>query len=151
MTRHHAELLVPHSRQRIFELVAHVEHYPEFVPWWIAARVTGKHHLIYETEQIMGMGPVRIRFHSQTELHPPDRIIVSSHGGMVKDLDLTWQFEDAAPPPGLVGEACLVSLDMTLQLSSPRMQALLAGMEREAAPKLVRAFADRADHLYSGH
>ncbi len=145
MTNHSAERILPYSRRQIFDLVADVEHYAEFVPGWLAARVTGKKPLVYHTEQIMGLGPVRLRFHSDTELHPPDRITVTAHGDTVRDMRLLWTFDEtgSVDAPG-----CVVRLEMTLLLSSPRLQKMLAGLEKDMAPKLVDAFDKRARHVY---
>ncbi|WP_413205182.1 type II toxin-antitoxin system RatA family toxin [Rhodospirillum sp. A1_3_36] len=142
MTQHHAERVLPFSRRQMFDLVADVERYPDFVPWWIAARVTGKRHLVYHTEQIMGMGPVRLRFQSDTTLHPPDRISVVSHGDAIKDMNLVWRFDEHP-------EGCLISLDMTMVLGARKLEKLLAGMTEEAAVKLVEAFEKRAHVLFS--
>jgi coenzyme Q-binding protein COQ10 len=141
MTQHHAERTLPYSRRQMFDLVADVERYPDFVPWWIAARVTGKRHLVYHTEQIMGMGPVRLRFQSDTTLHPPDRISVVSRGDAVKDMNLVWRFDDHP-------EGCHVTLDMTLILGARKLESLLTGLTEEAATKLVDAFEKRAHALY---
>ncbi|HAQ00041.1 MAG TPA: ubiquinone-binding protein, partial [Rhodospirillum rubrum] len=77
MSVHHAERFLPFSDLQMFTLVADVERYPQFVPWWIAARVIdsrpapagdGPDAKIYRTDQVIGMGPVRLRFTSRTLL-----------------------------------------------------------------------------------
>ncbi|ABC24023.1 type II toxin-antitoxin system RatA family toxin [Rhodospirillum rubrum] len=153
MSVHHAERFLPFSDLQMFTLVADVERYPQFVPWWIAARVIdsrpapagdGPDAKIYRTDQVIGMGPVRLRFTSRTLLVSPRRISVASQGGgPVRDLSLDWWFD--AQPGG-----CLTRLDMTLDLGSRSLENLLAGMSSEAAVKLVDAFERRAHALYQG-
>ncbi|CCG06905.1 type II toxin-antitoxin system RatA family toxin [Pararhodospirillum photometricum] len=144
MARYHAERPVPFSADQMFDLVADVERYPEFVPWWTAARVTHTTPTLYHTTQSMGLGPVHLTFASETHLRRPERIHVTATGGGVRTLVLTWQF---TPRP----QGCLTRLDMTLEMTSPALDLLVGRLSREAARTLVEAFERRARAVYPRH
>jgi len=54
------ERLLPYSRARLFDLAADVERYPEFLRWWISARIRRRQTDVYYTDQVVafGEGPV---------------------------------------------------------------------------------------------
>ena len=76
------ERLLPYTAEQLFHLAADVERYPEYLRWWIAARIRKREANVYCTDQVLGLGPVRVRFGSrtvlQTVLQPPTRIDVTS-------------------------------------------------------------------------
>lgn len=144
MPRYHANRLLPFSREDMFALVADVEAYPQFLPWWTRARVVSRDGLVYRTDQSLGLGPVALRFPSETRLMPPERIEVRAHHGPVRELSLIWRFE--ARPVG-----CLVRLDMTLMLASAPLNALVARLHQEAATSMIAAFERRARAVYRPH
>jgi hypothetical protein len=89
---------LPYSPKQLFDLAADVERYPDFVPWWVAARVWKREGNVYYTDRVIGFAMVRKRFRSKTILHRPERIDVTSTDGPVTALT-----------PELEGEARCVS------------------------------------------
>ena len=71
---------LPYSPEQPFDLAADVERYPEFLHWWITARVRKREAEVYCTHQVLGIGPIRIEFESRTVLRRPERIDVTSNG-----------------------------------------------------------------------
>lgn len=145
MPRYHARRLLPFARDTIFSLVADVERYPEFLPWWTQARVIERLPGAYRTDQSLGIGPLTVRFPSHTRLEPPERIEVVARHGPVRDLHLVWRFEAPAP------DRCLTRLDMTLALASPALDAMVGRLHRQAAVSMVEAFEKRAHALFGTH
>lgn len=141
MARYRAQTIVPYTREQMFDLVADVESYPRFVPWWIDAKITGKANDRYKTLQTMGLGPVRLRFASETEMIRPENIHVMARGGGLKHLELTWRFE--ARPDG-----CQTSLEMEMVMSSRTLDLIVSRLSKDAARTLVDAFCARARTLY---
>ena len=90
---------LPYSAEQIFALVADVERYPEFLPWWVAAKVQKREPQAYETDQVIRFGVVRQRFSSRTILEPHRRISVTATGSSLRRLELDWWFE-ALPDDG---------------------------------------------------
>jgi coenzyme Q-binding protein COQ10 len=142
MPVHKVRCSLPYTREQLFDLAADVERYPEFVPWWAAARVWKRDGNVYYTDQVIRFAMVRKRFESRTVLRRPERIDVTSTDGPVRDLQLTWLFE---PGPGNGSE---VSLAVELELRSPLIEdVFLRAMVRVIGP-IMAAFENQAHRLY---
>jgi coenzyme Q-binding protein COQ10 len=137
-----AERLLPYSPEQLFDLAADVERYPEFLRWWITARVRRREGEVYYTDQALGLGPVRLRFGSRTELHRPERIDVTSDESPFRQFKLSWFFES------LPGVRCRVTLAAQLELHSYLLQRLAEQVLPGAVADIVAAFETRAHRLY---
>lgn len=122
----------------LFDLAADVERYPEFLPWWIAARVLRRDGKVYYTDQILGLGPLRVRFVSKAVLHRPRRIDVTSDKPPFRRFALTWIFEPIA------GAGCRVSVVATLALRSRLLQRVVDQLLPVAVSGIITAFEARA-------
>jgi coenzyme Q-binding protein COQ10 len=127
---------------QLFDLVADVERYPEFVPWWAAARIRRHEGESYYTEQIINMKVFRHRFSSRTILRRPSSIDIISTDKPFKDLKICWQFKPA-PFSG-----CMIHLAVDFQLRSTSLERLVGSAANDAVHKLVVAFEERAMQVY---
>lgn len=128
--------------QKMFNLVADVERYPEFLPTWQAVRVRNRTAQGYDTDQVVRLGPVRNTFTTHTSLRPPGTILVQSSQAPFREFALTWTFDHADDG------GCQISLDVRFELRSRALSALGALLSRESVTRLVAAFEDRARTLY---
>ena len=71
MPTHAEERLLPFSQQQLFDLVADVARYPEFLPWCVACRVTKSDGRLIEADLMIGFKMVRERFPSRVTLSAP--------------------------------------------------------------------------------
>lgn len=141
LTPHRESRLVAVSAERLFDLVADVERYPEFLPLMRKAVIVGRSENAYETEQTLALGLLEHRFRTRTELDRPHAIRVSSSDRAFSRFEIRWAF--TATPEG----HCQVdfSLDFAIRslLLKPIGDALLAPM----ALTMVDAFVARARKL----
>lgn len=137
------ERLLPYSSEQLFALAADVERYPEFLRWWIAARIRKREADVYYTEQVLGLGPVRVSFGSKTVLQRPERIEVTSEEPPFRRFHLSWAFESR---PG----GCRVCLAAALEFQSHLLQRLVDRMLSAEIAEIISAFEDRAHRLYAG-
>ena len=146
MAAHKERRLLFHEPEQIFDLVADVESYPDFLPLWRSATVrkslTGSQGAWYHTEQVIQLGPARKRFRTRTELHRPHRIEVSSSDPLFRQFTILWQFE---PKPG---RACLVDFSLRCTARSPLLQPIFELVLMDAARSIVTAFESRAGEVY---
>ncbi len=137
-----ARCALAYRPEQLFDLAADVERYPEFLPWWIAARVRKREGNVYCTDQVVGFGPVRERFGSKTVLQRPERIEVTSTDGMFRNFHLTWLFDP------LPGNGCEVALAVDLELRSKLIQDVLGRAILRTLGSIMSAFEARAHRLY---
>ena len=138
MTTRTVHRVVPFTPEQIFDLVADVERYPEFVPWWAAAHITAREDGVYYTDQIVRIALLRLRFATKTSLVRPCRIDVTSADRAFRRFHVGWTFE------ALAGRRCDVGLTMTFQLRSRLLQEISAAFLEGAPARLISAFESRA-------
>jgi len=125
----------------LFDLASDVECYPEFLRWWIAARVLRRGKKVYYTEQILGLGPLRVRFNSKTILHRPRRIDVTSDEPPFRHFALSWIFEPVSDT------GCRVSLLAEMELRSPALQRVVNLVLPRGIANIADAFEARARRI----
>ncbi len=133
---------LPYSAEQIFALVADVERYPEFLPWWVAARVRRREAHAYETDQVIRFELVRERFSSRTMLEPHRRISVTGSGGALRRLELDWGFE------ALPGDHAEVRLSAEIAFGSYPLEALFERVLTRALGRIITAFEGRARQVH---
>ncbi len=142
MTTYRDSQQIPVARERLFDLVADVERYPEFLSLWKNARVYDRpNETTYFTEQEIGLGPLQERFRTKTVMKRPDTIEVTSHDGLFRTFRILWTFTDLG-----VGErpSCRADVALTWQVRSWLMQRAIDVVLPETARSMVQAFARRA-------
>jgi len=139
MSIHTERRLVHAPQERLFELIADVEKYPDFLPMWIDARIYRRRGDTYFTEQEIGLGPVRQRFRTKTVLASPARIeVTSADDGLFREFFIRWDLASA-------GQNCRVDITLSWEVRSYLMQKAIDLLLPETARSMVRAFERRAD------
>jgi coenzyme Q-binding protein COQ10 len=149
MPRFSSKRRVNHSAERMFELVADVERYPEFVPMCQALKVRQRTEGTDGTETIVADMTVSFKllretFTSRVTLDRPNlKILVEYLRGPFSSMENRWTFE----PRG--DTACDVTFFIAYEFRN-RMLALLMGAMFDAAfHRFAGAFEKRADAIYS--
>jgi coenzyme Q-binding protein COQ10 len=142
MTTHCETRLIAASCDQVFELVADVERYPEFLSLWRCARVYHRDGDVYLTDQEIGLGPIRERFRTRTELRRPHRIEVTSEDSLFETFQIIWGFDP-------VRGGCRASIALTWEMRSRRLQKGIDLLLPTVARSMVAAFSKRADRLLS--
>jgi coenzyme Q-binding protein COQ10 len=128
--------------EQLFDIAADVERYPEFLPWWLSARILRRDGNVYYTDQVVGFGPVRQRFSTKTVLNRPQGITVTAIDGPFDTFQLTWRFTLVQH------ERCEATLDGRIELRVPVLGVLFDRAIGDAAGSILSAFEDRARRLY---
>jgi len=146
MPKHHETRKLPYSAQQMFDLVADVESYPEFIPWISAARITSRRDTdpgeVLEVDLVISFKVFRERFRSRVTLDPAAmRIDTEYLDGPFKHMDSTWRFSDAEG-------GCEVLFDVDFEFRSRLLGAAASTFFYDAMQRIVRAFERRAAELY---
>ena len=133
---------VPYSAEQMFDLVADVARYPEFLPWVVATRVKSDSDTEMVADMLVGFKALREKFTSRVVKERPNRLEVIYVDGPMKDLDNIWRFVPRADG------GC--DLDFCVDFTFKNMMfEMLAGQYFDRAfRKLVAAFEERANALY---
>jgi coenzyme Q-binding protein COQ10 len=142
MPRHSETKYLPYSPEQLFELVADVAHYDEFLPWVVAVRVRSSSPTETVADLVVGFNAFKERFTSRVVKERPHRICVDYVEGPLKYLHNEWTFEPARDG----GTNLHFSVDFAFK--SRIFEALAGQMFDRALRRMTRAFEERAGTLY---
>jgi coenzyme Q-binding protein COQ10 len=134
---------LPFGCEQVFDLAADIERYPEFLKWWISARIQKRESNIYYVEQVLGLGPMRLQFASTAVLHRPERIDVTSTDLPFRHFSLSWLVV-AVPSAG-----CRISVAAELELRSGFLQHVVNQFLAGAVDDIISAFEARAYSIFT--
>jgi len=142
MPSHAEKKLLPYTAEQMFDLVADVERYPEFLPWCVGARIRERDGNKILADLMIGYRMVRERFTSRVVLDRARRIDVSYTEGPFNYLTNHWLF---VPRHGC---GCLIDFHVDFEFRSRLLQTLMGVFFNEAVRRMVGAFETRAHALY---
>ena len=139
----HAETrILPYKPEQMFDLVADVARYPEFLPWCIASRITLRDGNVFYADLVIGYKMVREKFGSRVTALRPDHIHVEYLEGPMKHLSNHWRFKEL--PDG----TCEINFFVDFEFKNPFFQNLMGVFFDKVVAKMVEAFEKRAEELY---
>jgi coenzyme Q-binding protein COQ10 len=138
---------VAHAAQEMFELVADVERYPEFVPLCESLRLRSrKQDGGVETltcEMSVGYKSFRETFSTRvTVLRPTMTIEFAYLTGPFRRMNGRWRFEEQGP------RDCLVHFSVDYEFGSRILALLMGSVFDRAFRRFAEAFEARADRIY---
>ena len=155
MSNYTEKRFLPYTPEQLFNLVAAVDRYPEFLPWCIGARIRSREGLpgphprtLILSDLMIGFHLIRERYTSRVELDPPHRIDVSDIEGPFRHLKTCRAFERiGAGTERPIGGTMLV-FHIEFEFRSKVLQSLIGVLFDEAVRRMVAAFETRAKQLY---
>jgi coenzyme Q-binding protein COQ10 len=146
MKTHQETRILPYTPEQMFNLVADVARYPEFLPWCMGARIREQQADMLLADLMIGFKMVREKFTSRVWLHRAERCIdVEYINGPFRTLKNHWTFYDD-PTAGPHG--CRIEFFLEFEFSSLMLQKLIGVLFHEAVRRMVAAFEARAKQLY---
>jgi coenzyme Q-binding protein COQ10 len=142
MPRHSETRHLPYTPEQLFDLVADVGRYDEFLPWVVAVRVRSSSPAETVADLIVGFSAFKERFTSRVRKERPRLICVDYVEGPLKYLHNEWRFDPAADG----GTNLHFSVDFAFR--SRVFEALAGQMFDRALRRMTNAFEERAAALY---
>jgi coenzyme Q-binding protein COQ10 len=137
MPHHHERRSLPHNAAQMYDLVADVSRYPEFLPWVSAIRIRKDEENEMLADMIVGFKSLRETFSSRVS-----SIIVDYLDGPMKHLHNAWTFEDVE------GGGSIIEFTVDFSFRNRVFDALAGQFFDSALRKMTTAFIERADALY---
>ncbi|MCK0138719.1 type II toxin-antitoxin system RatA family toxin [Aliiroseovarius sp. F47248L] len=147
MPTHGEKRVLPYTADQMYDLVADVGRYPEFLPWNSAARVRrvtpqpdGRD--LMDADLVISFKVFRERFASRVWLDQAGRRIDTEYlDGPFKYLKSHWIFHPHA-------DGCEVEFFVDFEFKSAILQKVIGLVFNEAMHRIVAAFEKRASELY---
>lgn len=144
MPRHTETRRLPYSPEQMFDLVADVARYGEFLPWVAAVRVRSNSETEMLADLVVGFKGLSERFTSKVTKRRPEHIHVEYIDGPLAYLHNEWGFR----PDGEGGTQVDFMVDFAFK---SRIFEMLAGQVFDKAlRRMIGAFETRAAQLYGG-
>ncbi|MBR0661735.1 type II toxin-antitoxin system RatA family toxin [Neoroseomonas oryzicola] len=141
MPTHAEKKVLRYTPEQMFDLVADVRRYPEFLPWCVGARVLSRTEGELVADLTIGFRMFRETFRSRVTLERPGHIHVTYENGPFRYLNNHWRFH---PLP----QGCEVDFFVDFEFRSRILQMAIGVVFNEAVRLMVRAFERRAMALY---
>ncbi|PYC48347.1 ubiquinone-binding protein [Litorivita pollutaquae] len=143
-TRH-----LPYTAAQMYDLVADVAAYPQFLPWCSAARIRSITPLegvenaeVMEADLVISFKVFREKFGSRVTLFPDQMKVDTEYlDGPFKYMKSNWAFADA-------DGGCDVTFFVDFEFKNAILQGIIGVVFNEAMQRIVRAFERRAAALY---
>ena len=143
MTTHAEQRLIHHTPEQLFDLVADVRRYPEFLPWCLAARIKERSQTMLVADLIIGFQIFKEQFTSHVSMDRDNLVIEVEYAeGPFKYLTNKWKF--IQHPDG-----CMIDFYVDFEFKSRLLQTVIENLFTEAVRRMVSAFEARADQLYT--
>jgi coenzyme Q-binding protein COQ10 len=141
MPTHAEKRVLRYTPEQLFDMVADVRRYPEFLPWCVGARVISRREDELIADLTIGFKMFRETFRSQVALERPHHVHVQYLTGPFRYLNNHWRFH---PHP----QGTEVDFFVDFEFRSRLLQAVIGTVFNEAVRLMVRAFERRALQLY---
>jgi ribosome-associated toxin RatA of RatAB toxin-antitoxin module len=134
--------LIPYSAAKMYDLVADVDNYEQFLPWCGASKTLSKtaDEVTGQVEiQHMGLNKT---FTTLNRMQKNKMIEMRLIDGPFKQLHGFWRFD------ALDENGCKISLDLEFEFSSKMMSMAFGPIFSQIANSMVDAFCKRAVAVY---
>lgn len=142
MPEHREVRVLPYTPEQLFDLVADVGRYGEFLPWVIATRMKSRSETEMVADMVVGFKVFRETFTSRVVLDRPHHIHIDYVSGPLKFLYNDWRFK-------AVGGGTEVDFHVDFAFRQSVLNALAGAYFHEAFRKMVTAFETRAAKVYA--
>lgn len=134
-------LLVPHSAERMFNLVERVEDYPKFLPWCGGVEVHEHTDTVLDVTVRIEFMKVKTFFRTR-DIKTTNTIDMRFVDGPFKTLHGLWTFTP------LDEDACKIEFALDYEFSNRVIEAVIGPVFSKITSTFVDAFIQRADRLY---
>ena len=135
--------LLAYSPQQVFDVVADVAAYQEFLPWCERSEVLNRSPTEMTGRLTISRAGVSQSFTTRNEMEPPHRIDLMLVDGPFNELQGHWRFTQ------LGSDGCKVEMNLRFDFSSSLVNLALGRMFEQAVDTLVDAFCARVESMHS--
>ncbi len=135
-------VLVPFSDAQMFDLVAGVDKYPEFMPWCGGSQIHEQDSQGMRASVTIALAGIRQTFTTQNHHEYPRLIELNLVDGPFSALKGKWEFI------ALSDDACKVLFTLRYQFSSRTLEKLVGPVFNRIASSFIDSFTKRAEACY---
>lgn len=126
----------------MFNLVADVDKYPEFMPWCGGSTVHRQDDSGMDASVTISLAGIRQTFTTRNTHDYPNNIQIELIDGPFSALTGTWEFQELAP------DACKILYTMQYKFSSRALATVVGPVFSRIASSFIDSFTKRAQNVY---
>ena len=126
----------------MFALVADIEHYPDFLPYWRSTHIREQTETTILAHQVIRVGGIDLAFDSCATLRQPLQITITAEDGIFRYFEMHWRFYSCA------NNGCEVHFETRLALRNRILEAVISPLLAHQQRQIVRCFELEADRRY---
>ena len=134
--------IVPYTKEEMFDLVADVDRYKEFLPRCEESRVVDRKNNTVVAEFRVQLGPAGISFTTRNEFVPHERIAISLLDGPFELFEGWWRFSSESTA------SCKVEFHLRFRFTHEHLDLIFDPFFQGATDKIIGAFKKRAQTVY---
>jgi len=134
--------LVAHSAMNMYQLVADVPAYPQFLSWCTDTMVHQQNSETQRASLTVVVAGIRQHFTTMNTLHSGERVEMNLLEGPFKNLQGEWRFIQ------LGEDGCKISLELDFEMNRSPMASMFGKGFGKVANRLVEDFCKRAEKVY---
>jgi len=135
-------VLVPYSCAQMFDLVAAVDKYPEFMPWCGGAVIQERSEEGMQAAITISFAGIKQTFSTRNTHDYPHRITFNLVDGPFSALKGNWEFIELAE------DACKVVYTMEYAFSNRALEMVVGPVFNRIATSFIDSFTQRAQACY---
>ena len=132
-----------YAAQIVFDVVADIESYPNFVPWCSRAIIHTQCKNVIVASLRIAKGPFSLDFTTRNTMIRAERIDMSLVDGPFRHFTGKWSFES-------LNIGCLISLRLEFEFANKTLGRAITPLLEDITKTMVQAFCSRADSFHSG-
>ena len=133
---------VPYSPRQMFELIADVDRYQEFLPRCEKSRIVSRENNTVVVEFRVKLGPAGLSFTTRNDFFPHKRIDIHLLQGPFDVFEGSWRFFSHSE------HSAKIEFRLRFKIAHERLGALFDPLFREATATITKAFKERAEKVY---
>ena len=153
-TRYAETRRTPYTPRQMYDLVADVASYPQFLPWIASTRERNRRPLPHgepgermEADMVISFKVFRESYASLVEMRPPEshpvaQVLATAITGPFEKLVMDYRFHETSEG------TCDLSFEVNFAFKNGLLQRVAGGFFSEAMKRVIRGFESRAETLY---
>jgi coenzyme Q-binding protein COQ10 len=142
MTSYTQKRRLQYQPPQLFDLVADVESYPQFIPRVVESHIRQRHDHTMVVDMTIAAGPIRKRFSTTAVLNRPRRIDIGSRDSLFDRFEQRWTFTPAA------GGGTEVEYHVDFAFRSRILQMASSALFGDVAASTMAGFMRHAHRMY---
>jgi ribosome-associated toxin RatA of RatAB toxin-antitoxin module len=141
-------VLLWYSPHEMFDLVANIESYPQFLPWCQKAEILSRDDTSVTAKLHLSYAGVKQSFTTHNRYEAGKTLEVALVDGPFSDLLGLWKFHALQGLGHEPGSACKIEFDLRYKFSHRSLELLVSPVFDRIANTFVDAFVKRAEEVY---